>query len=110
MKINMPVANEEYVLLENDSLVSQTDLSGLITFVNADFIRVSGYSEQELIGVAQNVVRHPDMPTEVFDDLWQALNAGRSWTGLIKNRNKKGGFYWVLENITPIVANARMVG
>ena len=50
MKINMPVANEEYVLLENDSLVSQTDLSGLITFVNADFIRVSGYSEQELIG------------------------------------------------------------
>ncbi|MCX7100052.1 MAG: PAS domain-containing protein [Methylobacter sp.] len=50
------------------------------------------------------------MPTEVFDDLWQALNAGRSWTGLIKNRNKKGGFYWVLENITPIVANAWMVG
>ena len=59
------------------------------------FIDISGFTENELIGVSHNIVRHPDMPPEAFADLWTTLKAGRPWSGLVKNRNKTGDFYWV---------------
>jgi PAS domain S-box-containing protein len=61
--------------------VSRTDLKGNITFVNADFVEASGFTEDELLGQSHNTVRHPDMPVEAYADLWKYLNAGRSWTG-----------------------------
>jgi len=69
MKNNQPVTTVEYVLKESDSIVSKTDLKGIITYVNEDFLRVSGFVESELIGVNHNCVRHPDMPPEAFADL-----------------------------------------
>ncbi|TAN65502.1 MAG: PAS domain-containing protein [Methylobacter sp.] len=110
MKINMPITNMEYTLKETDSLVSKTDLQGTITYINEDFLRISGFSKKELIGASHNIVRHPDMPPEAFKDLWKALHAGRPWTGLVKNRCKNGDYYWVLANATPIHENNRLVG
>ncbi len=110
MKNNQPVTNVEYVLKETDSVVSKTDLKGLITYVNEDFLRISGFVESELIGVAHNIVRHPDMPTEAFADLWTSLKANRPWTGLVKNRCKNGDFYWVVANATPIYEQGQLVG
>jgi len=110
MRTNMPVTNVEYELKPGDSIVSKTDLKGLITYVNQDFIRISGYSEHELIGAPHNLVRHPDMPAEAFADLWVTLKAGRPWTGLVKNRCKNGDFYWVEANATPIRENGQVVG
>ncbi|HEX5364588.1 MAG TPA: methyl-accepting chemotaxis protein [Gallionella sp.] len=106
----MPVTNKEYAVTEQDSIVSKTDLKGLITYVNEDFLRVSGFVESELIGISHNIVRHPDMPSEAFADLWAALKAGRPWTGLVKNRCKNGDFYWVVANVTPIFENGQHVG
>lgn len=110
MKINMPVTNVEYTLKDTDSIVSKTDLQGRITYINEDFLRVSGFTKAELIGAAHNIVRHPDMPAEAFADLWQALKENRPWTGLVKNRCKNGDFYWVLANATPFYENDQLAG
>ncbi len=110
MKNNQPVTNVEYVLKETDSIVSKTDLKGVITYINEDFLRISGFAESELIGASHNIVRHPDMPVEAFADLWKSLKANRPWTGLVKNRCKNGDFYWVLANATPIYENGQCVG
>jgi transcriptional regulator with PAS, ATPase and Fis domain len=64
MKINIPVTDVEHVLTEQDSVVSKTDLGGIITYINEDFLRISGFTQNELIGASHNIVRHPDMPPE----------------------------------------------
>ncbi|MGE4527920.1 MAG: PAS domain-containing protein, partial [Rhodospirillaceae bacterium] len=91
-------------------LVSKTDMMGRITFVNAAFIDVSGFSEEELIGSAHNLVRHPDMPQEAFKDLWETIKAGNPWQGLVKNRTKSGDHYWVRANVMPIAENGKISG
>jgi len=110
MRSNMPVTNNEYVLTDNDSIVSKTDLQGKITYINDDFKRISGFTEAELIGEPQNIVRHPDMPVEAFADFWATLKAGRPWTGLVKNRCKNGDYYWVQANATPLYERGQLIG
>ncbi|TAN66768.1 MAG: PAS domain S-box protein [Methylobacter sp.] len=110
MKINKPVTDVEHVLSDSDSIVSNTDLKGVITYANDTFIRISGYSREELIGAPHNIVRHPDMPPEAFADLWRAMKAARPWTGIVKNRCKNGDYYWVLANAAPIHENNQLVG
>ncbi len=110
MKINKHVTNVEHILSDSDSIVSNTDLKGVITYANDTFIRISGYSREELIGVSHNIVRHPDMPPEAFADLWRSLKAGRPWTGIVKNRCKNGDYYWVLANAAPLHENNQLVG
>ena len=110
MRSNMPVTNVEYVLKDTETIVSKTDLHGNITYVNQDFVNVSGFSEDELIGAPQNIVRHPDMPVEAFADFWRTLKSGKAWTGLVKNRCKNGDYYWVEANAAPIIENHKVVG
>ncbi|MDD5323049.1 MAG: MCP four helix bundle domain-containing protein [Methylococcales bacterium] len=110
MKINMPVTDVEYPIKENISIVSKTDLKGVITYANEDFIRISGFSREELIGKAHNIVRHPDVPAEFFEDMWKSLKAGRPWTGVVKNRCKNGDYYWLLNNVAPFYENDQLVG
>lgn len=109
MRINLPVTNSEYLLKEGMSLVSKTDTKGRITYVNPAFIEASGFPEEELLGKAHNVIRHPDMPEEAFGDMWQTLKMGLPWTGLVKNRRKDGGFYWVNANVTPVREDSKIV-
>ncbi|MDX9993798.1 MAG: methyl-accepting chemotaxis protein [Rhodocyclaceae bacterium] len=110
MRINQPVTENEFVLDETHLIVSKTDLKGRITYVNKDFLDISGFTEAELLGEPHNVVRHPDMPPEAFEDLWRTLKEGRPWTGYVKNRCKNGDFYWVLANATPIWENGQVTG
>ncbi|MEW5943912.1 MAG: methyl-accepting chemotaxis protein [Pseudomonadota bacterium] len=110
MRINMPVTNVERELKDGTTIVSETDLKGRITSANRDFIEISGFSEEELIGAPQNIVRHPDMPPEAFADFWATLKSNRPWTGLVKNRCKSGDYYWVLATATPIRKDGQVVG
>jgi aerotaxis receptor len=110
VRTNLPVTGIEYILQDGQSIVSKTDTKGRITYVNPSFVEVSGFSEEELIGKAHNIVRHPDMPPEAFADLWQTLKAGLPWTGMVKNRRKNGDFYWVVANVVPIRENGATVG
>ncbi|MGK2951114.1 MAG: methyl-accepting chemotaxis protein [Thiobacillus sp.] len=110
MRSNMPVTNVEYVMKDTETVVSKTDLHGNITYVNQDFINISQFSEEELLGQPQNIVRHPDMPVEAFADFWRTLKSGKAWTGLVKNRCKNGDHYWVEANAAPIIENGQTVG
>ena len=99
--------NQEYVLTKKDLIISKTDLQGNITYVNNDLIRISGYLKEELIGAPHNIFRHPDMPKEVFAGLWRAIKQCVFWTGIVKNKTKYGGFYWVRAEITQIYDDNR---
>ena len=101
MKINQPVSDREVVLKPETLIVSKTDLKGLITYINRDFVEISGFAEAELVGESHNIVRHPDMPGEAFADLWRDIKAGRPWSGVVKNRCKNGDYYWVDATVTP---------
>lgn len=110
LRKNLPVTATEYLLTDGQSLVSKTDTKGRITYVNPGFIEASGFSEAELLGKAHNIVRHPDMPPEAFEDMWKTLQAGQAWTGIVKNRRKNGDFYWVVANVVTIRDGARTIG
>jgi aerotaxis receptor len=110
MRVNLPVTSHEQWLDESEFLVSKTDLKGRITYANEAFVRISGFTEAELIGASHNLVRHPDMPPEAFADMWRALQAGRPWQGIVKNRTKCGDFYWVWANANPIWDGDAIVG
>jgi methyl-accepting chemotaxis protein len=110
MRTNLPVTQNEIQLTDSTLIVSKTDLKGRITYINRDFLEISGFTEAELIGEPHNIVRHPDMPTEAFEDMWKTLKEGRPWTGYVKNRCKNGDYYWVLANATPILENGQITG
>jgi len=110
MRVNMPVTQREHQLQEGAFIVSTTDLRGVITYVNEEFIRISGFTQDELIGQPHNMVRHPDMPTAAFEDLWRTVTAGRPWQGMVKNRCKNGDFYWVDASVTPIEEKGHVAG
>lgn len=110
MKINMPVTSEEVIFDDSQFMLTKTDIKGVITYANQDFIKVSGFSEAELVGSNHNMVRHPDMPVEAFEDMWRNLKAGKPWTGMVKNRTKTGDFYWVIANAAPIIENGQVTG
>lgn len=102
MKKNLPITGKEVKLGEYNTIISTTDLKGQITYVNKDFKDISGFSEEELIGQSHNIVRHPDMPPEAFQNLWETLKEGTPWRGIVKNRCKNGDHYWVDAFVTPV--------
>ncbi|MEN8177999.1 MAG: methyl-accepting chemotaxis protein [Pseudomonadota bacterium] len=108
MKINEPVTGREIPMRDDMIIVSKTDLKGLITYANSTFMEIAGFSEAELIGKNHNIVRHPDMPAAAFQDLWDTLQAGKPWTGIVKNRAKNGDHYWVQANVTPLYSNGHI--
>ncbi|MBF0470031.1 MAG: methyl-accepting chemotaxis protein [Gammaproteobacteria bacterium] len=103
MKKNLPVTNHEVNFSEQDSIISTTNAKGVITYVNKDFVSISGFTEDECIGKNHNMVRHPDMPELAFADLWDTVKSGQPWRGIVKNRCKNGDFYWVDAFVTPIL-------
>lgn len=110
MRRNAEVNNKEIELSDKDELVSTTDLRGVITYCNTDFIRLSGFSHDELINKNHNIVRHPDMPKAAFRDLWTSIESGNSWRGIVKNRYEDGSYYWVDAYVTPILEQGKVTG
>jgi diguanylate cyclase (GGDEF)-like protein/PAS domain S-box-containing protein len=94
---------EDYIALVDEHIItSSTDLHGNITYVSKAFCRISKYSEAELLGQNHRIVRHKDMPKELYDDMWEHLANDRAWSGEIKNKAKDGSSYWVKADISPI--------
>ncbi|WLH91353.1 PAS domain-containing methyl-accepting chemotaxis protein [Pseudomonas sp. FP453] len=102
MKINLPVTGRSVDFAPDANILSTTDLTSAITYANEDFINVSGYRREELIGTPHNLLRHPDMPAAAFAHMWKTLKSGRSWMGMVKNRCKNGDHYWVSAYATPV--------
>ncbi|MEF1186196.1 PAS domain-containing protein, partial [Vibrio sinaloensis] len=107
----MSAAQErETSLRDDEQLVSTTDTKGVITYSNDAFCRIAEYHRDELIGQNHNIVRHADMPKAAFADMWTNLKQGKAWRGIVKNRTKSGGYYWVDAYVTPIYDNGTISG
>lgn len=93
-------------------LVSKTDKNGIITYANDDFVNISGFTRDELLGKPHNIVRHRDMPKKAFQIIWKEhLLKGKEWSGVVKNSCKnKVDFYLVYAHITPIFKDKQIVG
>lgn len=102
MKINLPVNSRELDFHEAARIISTTNPKGIITGYNQEFLDISGYTPEELLGKNHNVIRHPDMPPAAFHNLWETIKTGKPWMGLVKNRSKSGDYYWVDAFATPI--------
>ena len=100
---SIKILNQYKNAVDSSSIVSKTDKYGKITFVNDEFCRVSKYTKEELIGKNHNIIRHEDMPKEIFKDLWETIKSKQIWKGQIKNRAKDGTSYYVTSTIAPIL-------
>ena len=106
--------NESEFLVEtevpqDELIISRTDLHGKISYANETFCDISGYTEAELLGKPHSIVRHPDMPSAAFEDLWQTIQAGKQWKGIVKNLRKDKGFYWVEAIVSGVYKNGELV-
>ena len=110
MRNNQPITANRKTFPSDVKLISVTDLQGNISECNNEFIEISGFSREELIGQPHNIVRHPDMPEVAFKTMWAQLKQGKPWMGLVKNRCKNGDFYWVDAYVTPVTEHGKVVG
>lgn len=102
---------QEYIkIIDHYVITSQTDANGIITYASDAFCKISGYTKAELIGQNHRIIRHPDMPSELFDELWKTITTGNIWHGEIKNRKKDGSYYWVDTMISPNIKKGITVG
>lgn len=109
LKKNLPVTQVERFFPDNERLVSETDLRGIVTVANASFCEVAGFSPEELVGKSHNLVRHPDMPPEAFADMWRTIQVGERWVGIVKNRCKNGDHYWVKAFVSPVSQDGQII-
>ncbi len=106
--------NESEFLIEtevpaDELIISRTDLNGKITYANETFCEISGYSEDELLGKSHNIVRHPDMPSATFKDLWDTIQNKKQWVGVVKNLRKDKGYYWVQAIVSGVYKSGELV-
>ncbi len=106
--------NESEFLVETEVpseelIISRTDLNGLITYANDTFCEISGYELDELIGKPHNIVRHPDMPSSAFKDMWETIQNKKQWIGVVKNLRKDKGYYWIEAIVSGVYKNGVLV-
>lgn len=89
-------------IFDSSSLLSVSDLKGNIIYVNDRFCKASKYTSDELIGKPLSIIRHPEMPTFLFKEMWNRIGRGETWQGEIKNRAKDGSPFWVFSTIVPV--------
>lgn len=95
------MSNKETIISDEIIIVSETDENGIITFANEEFCETSEYTFEELVGHTYDIVRHEDMPISAFKDLRATIESGKIWRGILKNKTKSGGFYWLNSIVYP---------
>lgn len=101
----MAKIGNEIILDSNDLIVSSTDIKGNILYTNEIFSKISGYTKEELIGQAHNIIRHEDMPKTIFYLLWDKVLKGERIYAFVKNKSKNGDYYWVKAYVKPVYKN-----
>jgi aerotaxis receptor len=109
-KVDAKLTGVENHMDAGTTLITKTDLNGRITYANERFAAISQSTVQDLTGKPHSIIRHPAMPRSAFYDLWQTIQSGRPWRGIVVNRALSGNHYWVDANVAPRVENGRVVG
>lgn len=100
----------ELSVLDNQLIITKTDLKGYITYANPYFLELVGYEEKDILYKPHNIIRHPDMPKAIFLYLWKTIESGNEVNAFVKNKTKSGDYYWVKANVTPSYQNDKIVG
>jgi PAS domain S-box-containing protein len=100
----------EILLAEDDVLISATDERGRIHFANSKFYEIAEYNAGELMNKPHSIIRHADMPKAAFQDLWDVIQSGNLWVGIVKNRSKTGKYYWVKALVYPCFSKKKIIG
>lgn len=109
MSRDLYVTDIETPYPEGRLIVSYTDIAGIIRHANQAFIDLSGYTKEELIGQPHSILRHPDVPPFIFEEMWTTIQAGKIWYGYVKNLRKDGGYYWVYATVVPTIKAGKIV-
>ena len=99
---NEILLNQYKQAVDASALVSKTDISGKITYVNDSFETLSGYSKKELLGKQHRLIRAPEVPSSLFKEMWDTIKKGEVWQGKVKNKKKNDERYTVNATILPI--------
>lgn len=98
-------------IYDDNVIFSRTNTKGIITYVSKAFCEISGYSKDELVGKPHSIVRHQDMSSKLFKNMWETISNGKVWKGEVKNIKKNGGYYWVYSKVEPMFdENKNIVG
>jgi PAS domain S-box-containing protein len=89
--------------MKHVAIVSITDLEGNIVNVNDNFIRISGYSQNEILGKKHNFLKSGYHPKKFYREIWDTINSGETWRGEIRNKTKSGRVFWTDTAIAPIL-------
>ena len=113
VKPNVPPLDVEATFeeegLDARALITRTDTKGIITFASKAYRDMTKYSKDELIGKPHSIVRHPLMPEAAFREMWETIQKGHHWEGMVRNLRKDGKYYWVIVQIDPINENGEIV-
>jgi len=90
-------------LIDENIIMSKTDLNGIITDASQLFCNISGYEKDELIGKSHHLLVGADTDKKVFEELWSTIENGKTWEGVIKNKKKNGDYYTISTKIKPEV-------
>lgn len=104
------MAQATFELADDDVLISRSDRQGRVTYINQKFVDISGYSLSDVMGEPHSLFRAPDMPAHVFENMWQSIELGKTWQGVLKNRCKNGDSYWVQTTVAPLLDGGHVVG
>jgi PAS domain S-box-containing protein/diguanylate cyclase (GGDEF)-like protein len=102
---NLSFLNSYKNIMDKANIVTKADLKGNIIYVNSNFEKVSGYTKDEAIGKPHNIVRDPNTPKEIFEDMWKKIQDKKTWRGILKNQTKYGDYYWIDTVIEPVIDN-----
>ena len=91
-----------FKILTEASIVSKSDLKGVITYANENLCRITGYSENEILGNSHNIFRHPDNPDSMYEEMWDTILSAKVWRGRVKNLNKDGTSFLADSIIIPL--------
>ena len=107
---NLNILHQYQDLTDSNIAVSKTDLKGVITYVNNNFCKITGYSKEELIGSNHNIIRHKTNDASIFTDMWYRIkNEKQQWNGILKNESKDGKIYYSDLSIKPILDEDRNI-
>lgn len=112
VKLNRIVVptHREVEVQAGSSIVLKTDLDGRITHASRDLQRISGYRDTDLVGSFESLLRHPEMPDEVYADLWRDVVKGRPWSAALKCVARNGDHFWMVADVVPVEQRGRVAG